>query len=80
MKKARLEALQQIKDEIDNRTVGRSWDSSNIPATKEDFHGVFFRFNKDLKKVSVGTLADDLSQIGIKFQPGQKTREDKIGV
>ncbi|MEW8692677.1 MAG: hypothetical protein AB2535_16650 [Candidatus Thiodiazotropha endolucinida] len=77
-KKARLEALQQIKDEIDTLTVGRSWDSSNIPATKEDFHGVFFRFNKDLKKVSVGTLADDLPQIGIKFQPGQKTREDNV--
>jgi hypothetical protein len=77
-KEARLEALQQMKDEIDNRTVGRSWDSSNIPATKEDFHGVFFRFNKDLKKVSVGTLADDLPQIGIKFQPGQKTRKDNV--
>ncbi|MEW8024761.1 MAG: hypothetical protein AB2794_17195 [Candidatus Thiodiazotropha endolucinida] len=77
-KKARLEALQKIKDEIDNRTVGRSWDSSNIPATKEDFHGVFFRFNKDLKKVSVVTLADDLPQIGIKFQPGQKSRKDNV--
>ncbi|MES9989629.1 MAG: hypothetical protein ABW077_17115 [Candidatus Thiodiazotropha endolucinida] len=77
-KEARIEALRQIKEEIDNRTVGRSWDSSNIPATKEDFHGVFFRFNKDLKKVSVGTLADDLPQMGIKFQPGQKTRKDNV--
>lgn len=77
-KEARIEALQQIKDEIDNRTVGRSWDSSNIPATKEDFHGVFFRLKKDLKKVSVGTLADDLPLIGIKFQPGQKSRKDNV--
>ncbi|MEW8687316.1 MAG: hypothetical protein AB2556_16005 [Candidatus Thiodiazotropha sp.] len=77
-KEARIEALQQIKDEIDNRTVGRSWDSSNIPATKEDFHGVFFRLKKDLKKVTAGTLADDLPQIGIKFQPGQKSRKDNV--
>lgn len=77
-KEARIEALQQIKDEIDNRTVGRSWDSSNIPATKEDFHGVFFRLKKDLKKVTAGTLADDLPQIGIKFQPVQKSRKDNV--
>ncbi|MEW8348573.1 MAG: hypothetical protein AB2687_09700 [Candidatus Thiodiazotropha taylori] len=77
-KEARLEALETLRDKIDRRAVekNRNWNSCNIPATKADLHGIFFQINPDLKKVAVDTLADDLPQIGIKFQHGQKSRSD----
>jgi hypothetical protein len=77
-KESRLDALEWMRNEIDSRTTGRNWDSSTIPATKEDFHDVFYQIFTDLKKVTAGTLADDLPQIGIKFQPGQKSRKDNV--
>lgn len=79
-KEARLHAIKRIRDEIDRRVVeqNRNWDSRNIPATKADLHDIFFQINPDLKTVAVETLADDLPQIGIKFQPGQKPNKDNV--
>ncbi|MES9850922.1 MAG: hypothetical protein ABW170_03730 [Candidatus Thiodiazotropha sp. L084R] len=77
-KKARLDALEWMREEIDRRAQNRSWDSRNIPATKKDFLDIFFTINPDLKKVEVDTLAGDLPDIGIKFQSGQKARKDNV--
>ncbi|MCU7871927.1 MAG: hypothetical protein KZQ91_04185 [Candidatus Thiodiazotropha sp. (ex Lucinoma borealis)] len=77
-KEARLEALEWMRVEIDSRTIERNWDSSTIPATKEDFHDVFFRIFPDRDKVKVETLAADLPQIGIKFQPGRKKSKNNV--
>ncbi|MCG7935882.1 MAG: hypothetical protein JAY68_14645 [Candidatus Thiodiazotropha taylori] len=79
-KQARLQALKRMRDEIDRRVVeqNRNWDSGNIPATKADLYNIFFQINPDLKKVAVETLADDLPQFGIKFQPGQKPNKDNV--
>ncbi|MCG8017933.1 MAG: hypothetical protein JAY97_17135 [Candidatus Thiodiazotropha sp. 'RUGA'] len=79
-KEARLQAIKRIRDEIDRRVAeqNRNWDSRNIPATKADLHDIFFQINPDLKKVTVETLSDDLPQIGIKFQPGQKPNKDNV--
>ncbi|MCG8071463.1 MAG: hypothetical protein N0C86_05710, partial [Candidatus Thiodiazotropha taylori] len=72
--------LKRIRDEIDRRVVeqNRNWDSKNIPATKADLHDIFFQINPDLKKIAVDTLADDLPQIGIKFQSGQNPNKHNV--
>ncbi|MCG8038567.1 MAG: hypothetical protein JAZ19_16195 [Candidatus Thiodiazotropha taylori] len=79
-KEARLQELKRIRDEIDRRVVeqNRNWDSKNIPATKADLHDIFFQINPDLKKIAVDTLADDLPQIGIKFQSGQNPNKHNV--
>lgn len=77
-KKARLENLEWMRNEIDSRTVERNWDSSSIPATKDDFHIVFFSVFPNRDKVKVDTLACDLPKIGIKFQPGRKVSKNNL--
>ncbi|MCU7933236.1 MAG: hypothetical protein KZQ90_20790 [Candidatus Thiodiazotropha sp. (ex Codakia rugifera)] len=77
-KEARLEALVWMRNEIDQRTHDRNWDSSSIPSTKDDFHDVFYRIFPDIVEVKAETLAGDLPQIGIKFQPGRKTSKNNV--
>ena len=74
----RLETLKRFKEEIDLRSVGFSWNSGNIPVTKEDFHEVFYLVYPNIPRVKASTLADDLPQIGIKFQPGRKALKNNV--
>ncbi|QBQ56229.1 hypothetical protein [Nitrosococcus wardiae] len=48
----------------------------DIPVTKKDFLDVFFRVHPKISRRKESTLADDLHAIGLRFQPGTRSRKN----
>ena len=78
-KAARIEALKAFLNQMEQlvKKENLRFDRTCIPVTKDDFRSVFLRINPSFD-VSTATLADDLAELGVTFEPGTRNKSDNI--
>lgn len=79
-KRDRLKALRAFVNDIGERARKSNieFDKESIPVTKEDFLKVFHSQYTQIKKTSMPTFNNDISDIGLKFKRGTNSSNNNM--